>query len=164
MKFFKTVLTIFVAVLLVLFALSVVIKYKPSDSGKESVSESEQYSESKTSGGGEGGGDSSETVGEYYEVTVPALMNPGDSKTVSVTGYWAANRKLTVTADTKVTMTNTKDESTRDLNVAFDSISERGSNTTQMNLSSDISVQEMNDVIFGTWRGTITYTISVTNV
>ena len=48
MKFFKTVLTIFVAVLLVLFALSVVIKYNPSDSGKESVSESEQYSESKT--------------------------------------------------------------------------------------------------------------------
>ena len=47
MKFFKTVLTIFVAVLLVLFALSVVIKYNPSDSGKES----EQYSESKTPGG-----------------------------------------------------------------------------------------------------------------
>ena len=48
MKFFKTVLTIFVAILLVLFALSVVIKYNPSDSGKESVSESEQYSEGKT--------------------------------------------------------------------------------------------------------------------
>ena len=48
MKFFKTVLTIFVAVLLVLFALSVVVKHNPSDSGKESVSESEQYSESKT--------------------------------------------------------------------------------------------------------------------
>ena len=44
MNFLKKVLTIFVAVLLVLFALSVVIKYKPSDSGKES----EQYSESKT--------------------------------------------------------------------------------------------------------------------
>lgn len=48
MNFLKKVLTIFVAVLLVLFALSVVIKYNPSDSGKESVSESEQYSESKT--------------------------------------------------------------------------------------------------------------------
>ena len=48
MKFFKTVLAIFVAVLLVLFALSVVVKHNPSESGKESVSESEQYSESKT--------------------------------------------------------------------------------------------------------------------
>lgn len=48
MNFLKKVLTIFVAVLLVLFALSVVVKHNPSDSGKESVSESEQYSESKT--------------------------------------------------------------------------------------------------------------------
>lgn len=123
-----------------------------------------EYTGSREPSGGGDGGDSSETVGEYYEITVPALMNPGDSKTISVTGYWAANRKLTVSADTKVTMTNIKDESTRDLNVTFNSISERGSNTTQMNLSSDISVQEMNDVIFGTWRGTITYTISVTDV
>lgn len=48
MNFLKKVLTIFVAILLALFALSVVIKHNPSDSGKESVSESEQYSESKT--------------------------------------------------------------------------------------------------------------------
>ena len=48
MNFLKKVLTFFVAVLLTLFALSVVIKHNPSDSGKESVSESEQYSESKT--------------------------------------------------------------------------------------------------------------------
>ena len=48
MNFLKKVLTIFVAVLLTLFVLSVVIKHTPSDSGKESVSESEQYSESKT--------------------------------------------------------------------------------------------------------------------
>ena len=34
--------------MLTLFVLSVVIKHTPSDSGKESVSESEQYSESKT--------------------------------------------------------------------------------------------------------------------
>ena len=48
MNFLKKVLMIFVAILLALFALSVVIKHNPSDSGKESVSESEQYSESKT--------------------------------------------------------------------------------------------------------------------
>lgn len=67
MKFFKTVLTIFVAVLLVLFALSVVIKYNPSDSGKESVSESEQYSESKTAGGETGSEKESESVSSPSE-------------------------------------------------------------------------------------------------
>ena len=120
------------------------------------------------SGGGEGGeggegGDSSETVGEYYEIMVPALMNPGDTDEVFVEGFWAANRKLTVTADNKVTMTNAKDGSTRDLAVTFDGISETGSNTSENSASAEVSVQNMNDVIFGSWTGTFTYTISVTN-
>ena len=67
MKFFKTVLTIFVAVLLVLFALSVVVKHNPSDSGKESVSESEQYSESKTAGSETGSEKESESVSSPSE-------------------------------------------------------------------------------------------------
>ena len=67
MKFFKTVLTIFVAILLALFALSVVIKHNPSDSRKESVSESEQYSESKTSGGETGSEKESESVSSPSE-------------------------------------------------------------------------------------------------
>ena len=115
------------------------------------------------SGGGEGG-DSSETVGEYYEITVPALMNPGDTDEVLVDGFWAANRKLTVTTDNKVTMTNSKDGSTRDLTVTFDGISKTGSNSTINSVSSEISIQDMNDVIFGSWTGTITYSIAVSNV
>ena len=63
MKFFKTVLAIFVAVLLVLFALSVVVKHNPSDSGKES----EQYSESKTAGGETGSEKESESVSSPSE-------------------------------------------------------------------------------------------------
>ena len=80
MKFFKTVLTIFVAVLLVLFALSVVIKYKPSDSGKESVSESEQYSESKTAGGETGSEKGSEKESE--SVTAPSESGTKPAKKV----------------------------------------------------------------------------------
>lgn len=114
-------------------------------------------------GGSGGGGDSSETVGEYYEIIVPALMNPGDTDEVFVEGFWAANRKLTVTTDNKVTMTNAKDGSTRDLTVTFVGISETGSNTSENSASAEISVQDMNDVIFGSWTGTITYTIVVSN-
>ena len=94
---------------------------------------------------------------------VPALMNPGDTDEVFVEGFWAANRKLTVTTDNKVTMTNSKDGSTRDLAVTFDGISETGSNTSENSASAEVSVQDMNDVIFGSWTGTFTYTISVTN-
>ena len=64
MNFLKKVLAIFVAVLLVLFALSVVVKHNPSDSGKESVSESEQYYESKTQGGETGYENASEKSSE----------------------------------------------------------------------------------------------------
>ena len=67
MNFLKKVLTIFVAVLLVLFALSVVVKHNPSDSGKESVSESEQYSESKTAGSETGSEKESESVSSPSE-------------------------------------------------------------------------------------------------
>lgn len=76
MNFLKKVLTIFVAVLLVLFALSVVIKHNPSDSGKESVSESEQYSESKTAG--------SETDSERFfesEKESESVSSPSESGT-----------------------------------------------------------------------------------
>ena len=82
MKFFKTVLTIFVAVLLVLFALSVVIKYNPSDSGKESVSESEQYSESKTSGGETGSEKESEKGSEKESVSSPSESGTKPAKKV----------------------------------------------------------------------------------
>ncbi len=72
MNFLKKVLTIFVAVLLVLFALSVVIKHNPSDSGKESVSESEQYSESKTAGSETGSDRFSESEKESESVSSPS--------------------------------------------------------------------------------------------
>ena len=77
MNFLKKVLTIFVAVLLVLFALSVVIKYKPSDSGKESVSESEQYSESKTAGDETGSEKESEKGSEKESESVSSPPESG---------------------------------------------------------------------------------------
>ena len=67
MNFLKKVLTIFVAVLLTLFALSVVVKHNQSDSGQESVSESEQYSESKTAGSETGSEKESESVSSPSE-------------------------------------------------------------------------------------------------
>ena len=77
MKFFKTVLTIFVAVLLTLFVLSVVVKHNPSDSGKESVSESEQYSESKTAGGETGSEKESEKGSEKESDSVSSPSESG---------------------------------------------------------------------------------------
>ena len=82
MKFFKTILTIFVAVLLTLFVLSVVVKHNPSDSGKESVSESEQYSESKTAGSETGSDRFSESEKESESVSAPSESGTKPAKKV----------------------------------------------------------------------------------
>ena len=82
MKFFKTILTIFVAVLLTLFVLSVVVKHNPSDSGKESVSESEQYSESKTAGSETGSDRFSESEKESESVSAPSESGTKPTKKV----------------------------------------------------------------------------------
>ena len=73
MNFFKTVLTIFVAILLALFALSVVVKHNPSESGKES----EQYSESKTAGGETGSEKESEKGSEKESESVSSPSESG---------------------------------------------------------------------------------------
>ena len=82
MNFLKKVLTIFVAVLLVLFALSVVVKHNPSDSGKESVSESEQYSESKTAGSETGSDRFPESEKESESVSSPSESGTKPTKKV----------------------------------------------------------------------------------
>ena len=82
MNFLKKVLPIFVAVLLVLFALSVVVKHNPSDSGKESVSESEQYSESKTAGSETGSDRFSESEKESESVSSPSESGTKPTKKV----------------------------------------------------------------------------------
>ena len=84
MNFLKKVLTIFVAVLLVLFALSVVVKHNPGDSGKESVSESEQYSESKTAGSETGSEKESEKGSEKESESVSSLPESGTKPTRKV--------------------------------------------------------------------------------
>ena len=84
MNFLKKVLTIFVAVLLVLFALSVVVKHSPSGSGQESVSENEQYSESKTAGGETGSEKESEKGSEKESESVSAPSESGTKPTKKV--------------------------------------------------------------------------------
>ena len=82
MNFLKKVLTIFVAVLLVLFALSVVVKHNPSDSGKENVSEIEQYSESKTAEVETGSDRFSESEKESESVSSPSESGTKPTKKV----------------------------------------------------------------------------------
>lgn len=98
-----------------------------------------------------------------YTVTVPKSVNAGDTTggTVTLSGTWAPNQNVTVTADDEITMTCNIDGSTATATatVNFESISKAGS---AADVSKAITVDEP-DVLFGTWKGEITYTVTVSD-
>ena len=102
---------------------------------------------------------------ESYTVTVPASLTPGDSGDVSVEGTWASNRRLSVTAPSTVTLTNSINSAdTKTLAVTFDGIAKTGNNTIGVSETKTITVADISDALFGTWSGVISYTVSMDNV
>ena len=99
---------------------------------------------------------------EAYTVTVPALLVPGgDAGKVSVSGTMASNRQLVVTAPETVVLTNSINaENQKVLDVNFDDITMLGSNTAAVSAEAEISVEAIEDALFGTWSGTIVYTVT----
>ena len=78
---------------------------------------------------------------EAYTVTVPALMAPGDTAEVSAQGTWNTDRKLVVSADANVVLTNSINSAdTKTLAVTFPGIELAGSNTAAVSDAADISV------------------------
>lgn len=99
---------------------------------------------------------------EDYTITVPAALAPGGSGTVTLSGTWADNRIVTVTADPTVTLTNSiKSTDTKTLDVNFAGISEKGSNTAAQTFTEDVSVAGIDNAIFGTWIGKFNYNVEL---
>ena len=101
---------------------------------------------------------------EYYEVTVPATMAPGGSDSVVATGTFPTTRQLNVTAPENVTLTCDIDSSTKVLTVDFADIALAGSNTEEVTTTEAIAVSDISDALFGTWEGTIVYTVGMADV
>lgn len=98
---------------------------------------------------------------EEYTVTIPASLAPGGSGEVKVKGTWASNRKLSVSAPSSVTLTNSIDSGTKTLAVTFAGIAKTGDNTHAVSDTKTISVADISDALFGTWSGNINYTVSM---
>lgn len=102
---------------------------------------------------------------EYYTVAVPALMAPGASGNVVAQGTWASNRKLTVTADEDVTLTNSINAADQKvLDVTFPGIELAGSNTAAVTDTKAVSVAGIDNALFGTWSGTFYYDVEMVDV
>lgn len=111
-------------------------------------------------------GDDDDEIAEMgtqaYEITVPALMSPGESGTVAVTGTWASVSTLTVSASETVEMQCNLSDNSKTLAVTFAGIESAGSDIEEMSLTAGITVADWSEAVtaplFGEWSGTITYT------
>lgn len=102
---------------------------------------------------------------ESWMITVPALLKPGESGIVTLSGTWPQNRVITVTADPTVTLTNNIMPSDQKvLSVNFAGISEAGSNSSTQTFTKNISVDTMQNAIFGTWNGKFNYNVIAADV
>lgn len=100
---------------------------------------------------------------QTYEVTVPSLLHPGDTGEVKLEGTWDSTKTMKVDTNESIIMTNSIDQSTKEIQIEFSNISQIGSNITPIEITESIKIGEITDALFGTWNGNIIFNISVDN-
>ena len=104
------------------------------------------------------------TGSEEFLVTVPAYLEPNSSGKVSISGTWSSMRMLEVETDSKIELVNSLNKNEKkDLLIDFDGIYLVGSNTDSLSLEKDISIGDIENVLFGTWSGVLVYNVSMKN-
>ena len=95
-----------------------------------------------------------------YTITVPALLAPGGSGTVTLEGYWPSDATVKVTAEEKVEVVNDINSADKkELAVTFASIEKAGSNTAIVTASAPVSVANIENALFGKWAGKFNYNV-----
>ena len=105
-------------------------------------------------------------AGDVWTVTVPAKMVPGDTGTVKAEGMWNSDKFLNVGAPSTVTLTY--GAQSMDVDITFKpegsnrngGFSLIGNSVDSVSKEADISVADASR-LFGTWEGTIVYTVDL---
>ena len=100
-----------------------------------------------------------------YTLTVPAKLEPSQSGPVTLSGSWPSNVLVNVTADKIVRLTNSlnRNEDTL-LDVTFPGIAELGDNTQPQTFTQNVSVEDVQGLLFGVWSGTFNYNVTTQEV
>ena len=99
-----------------------------------------------------------------YTITVPAMLAPGGSGTVTLEGYWPSDATVKVTAEEKVEVVNDINSADKkELAVTFASIEKAGSNTAIVTASAPVSVANIENALFGKWAGKFNYNVEYTD-
>lgn len=104
--------------------------------------------------------DGTETHNAEYTITVPALLAPGGSGTVTLQGMWPSDATVKVTAEDKVEMVNNINSADKkELAVTFTAIELAGNNTVAVSDDETVSVADISNALFGTWSGKFNYNV-----
>ncbi len=104
--------------------------------------------------------DGTETHNAEYTITVPALLAPGGSGTVTLQGMWPSDATVKVTAEDKVEMVNNINSADKKtLAVTFTAIELAGNNTVAVSDDETVSVADISAALFGTWAGKFNYNV-----
>ena len=104
--------------------------------------------------------DGSVTHNAEYTITVPALLAPGGSGTVTLQGMWPSDATVKVTAEDKVEMVNNINSADKKtLAVTFTAIELAGNNTAAVSDDETVSVADISNALFGTWAGKFNYNV-----
>ena len=102
---------------------------------------------------------------ENYRVTVPATLSPGSIGEITVTGSWPKAKSVKITVQSTVTLTNDINErDTKTVKVNLSQSTFPGDNNHQVAAVSSISVSDIENALFGTWSGIITYSIELKTI
>lgn len=96
---------------------------------------------------------------EYFTLTVPATMAPGETEDVTLKGLWSSAKTYTVTADETVEMKSNLGNN-KTLNVTFDGISLAGDDAAEVVETTQVSVENMT-MRLGVYEGTFNYNITI---
>lgn len=107
-----------------------------------------------------------ENQGAQWTVTVPAKMQPGQTGTVKAEGMWDADKYLQVTAPKTISLAY--GAQSMDVGITFGlaysaentGFALLGSSTSEVTTSHDLTVAEASR-LFGTWTGTLNYTVEL---
>lgn len=105
-------------------------------------------------------------AGDVWTVTVPAKMVPGDTGTVTAEGMWNANKYLQVTAPKTISLAY--GAQSMDVGITFGlaysaentGFALLGNSISEVTTSHDLTVAEASR-LFGTWTGTLNYTVEL---
>ena len=91
-----------------------------------------------------------------YTITVPSHIGPGNGGLVFVEGFWSSNKLLVVSTPEIITLKYNDQEC--DVGVYFNGIVQKGQDSNYIYAQETIEIENI-EVAFGTWEGTISYTV-----